>query len=216
MACIRRPPKPKTYHPDAAALQMLKILIKRLNLRLPIYIFVILEPSLNRFNMNKFLIMSIATATGISMAACSSTAKQALAPKPFVIGESTAMPPAMVYKTNGDYFNNVPVTLNAERTEIVSFPAPTDITDASLPLRFAGGWLLDRRGVTENSAFLDYTYKEYRKLKQTPTSAELMEHIIPGSEVTEMRRLPIPLWKAIDDPVEASKLVDGSPVVFEK
>lgn len=166
----------------------------------------------------KLLSILISTALTLAAAGCASKAENTMATAPAdnLTGEAQALPAAIVYKTNGDYYDNVPVTLNADRTALASWPAPTDINDTSVPLKFAEGWLLDRRGVSSTTAFLDYTYKEYRKLPASEaTPSKLMAHIIPGSEVTVIRRLPIPLWKALEDPVEASKLVDASPVVYQ-
>lgn len=128
---------------------------------------------------------------------------------------AAALPPTVVYLTDGDYADNVPVTLNEARTAIVSYPDPRDISATSHPIRLAGGWLLDRRGVTPASAFLDYTYKEYAALPSCPDPVELMRHIIPGSHVTEIRQLPIRMWQAVENPVEASKLVGNAPVVYQ-
>lgn len=130
--------------------------------------------------------------------------------------QANALPKTLVYKTNGDYNDNVPVTLNPEGTEIVSWPDPTDIRATSSPIRLAGGWLLDRRGITPTSAFLNYTYKEYSRLASCPSREELMKHIIPGSCVTEIRELPIRQWQAVDDPVGASKLVENAPTIFHR
>ena len=41
-----------------------------------------------------------------------------------------------------------------------------------------------------------------------------MKHVIKGSCVTEIRQLPLQQWQAVDDPVEASKLVDNAMVVY--
>ena len=37
-------------------------------------------------------------------------------------------PKAVIYKTNGDYNDNVPVNLNADRTSFVSYPDPSDVS----------------------------------------------------------------------------------------
>lgn len=140
----------------------------------------------------------------------------ATAPALSIGNQASALPDAIVYRTNGNYFHNVPVTLNDARTAIANYPAPTDINDTSEPLRFAEGWMLDRRGIGPNTVFLDYTYNEYRRLPDNAVNAQaLMQHIIPGSAVTEIRRLPIKLWKAEEDPVEASRLVGDSPTVYQ-
>ena len=96
------------------------------------------------------------------------------------------LPRAVIYRTNGDYDDRVPVTLDATRTSIVSYPAPTDITSASVPLVLADGWLLDRRGgISVNSAFLDWTYAQYAAMSHTPSRSPRDRH--PGSPADSHR-----------------------------
>ena len=117
-------------------------------------------------------------------------------------GPLTAMPRAVIYRTNGDYNDLVTVTLDASRSSLVSYPAPTDVTVASAPLIMTGGWLLDRRGgIGPNSAFLDWTYAEYSRLSATPSPSEILDHVIPDARVTAVRRLPIAATEAMTDTV---------------
>lgn len=121
-----------------------------------------------------------------------------------------ALPRAVIYKTNGDYRDNVPVTLNAAGTALISFPAPTDITDLSTPLPLADGYLLDRRGVSENSRFTRYTYAQYRALPAPPAPAALIDSIIPGARVTVIHRLDITLQQALGDTAAVNDLIRRS------
>jgi len=76
--------------------------------------------------------------------------------------------PAIVYKTVSDFSDNVPVIMNAERTVIVSYPAPSDIYykgKLALPTPLKNGYWLDNRGINRNVVFLNYTYEAYSKLK---------------------------------------------------
>ncbi|MDE7125031.1 MAG: hypothetical protein K2O12_00920, partial [Muribaculaceae bacterium] len=68
-------------------------------------------------------------------------------------GMNAVMPKARIYRTNGDYRLNVPITLDSSRTEIVSYPGPSDIDMKMAPVVLDDGWLLDRRGVGVNTAF---------------------------------------------------------------
>lgn len=120
---------------------------------------------------------------------------------------SQMMPKALAYKTDGDYRLNVPITLNSSRTEIVSYPAPTDINLDMAPVALADGWLLDRRGVGENTAFTTYTYSEYASLSQAPTVEQLLAAVIPGARVTAMQRLPMTLTEALADTAAVNKLL---------
>lgn len=164
----------------------------------------------------KRIILTLLPMALLTLSGCKAPKPGQIAAPPFETGPGTsaAVPNAIVYQMNGDYAEYVPVTLNADRTEIVNWPAPSDITEASTPIKLAGGWYLDRRGISPTSGFLDYTYKEYSKLPATTGPAELRAHIIPDAGITAIRRLPIKLWQAVENPVEASKLVDNSPVVY--
>lgn len=99
------------------------------------------------------------------------------------------MPPAVIYKTSGDYYDNVPVGMDATRRRVVSYPAPSDLRvggQLAMPVRLSDGYLLDRRGVNERTAFLDYTYEEYAALPAPPTARQLERHVIARTPFTEM------------------------------
>ena len=123
-------------------------------------------------------------------------------------GNGAAMlPMAIIYRTNGNFNDNVPVTLSHDRKEIVSFPAPSDITPASAPIPLAKGFLLDRRGVNGNTAFTQYTYESYSALKEAPSIKVLKESIIRGAEVIEIVRLPMTLTEAINDTTRCNNII---------
>lgn len=99
------------------------------------------------------------------------------------------MAPVYIYKMKKDYSQHVPVTMDAARTRVVSYPAPTDLkTNGKLavPTPLDNGFWLDNRGINENVAFLSYTYEEYSQLTEAPTSEELMKHIIDNDPLTEI------------------------------
>ncbi|MDE6542146.1 MAG: hypothetical protein K2L74_09040 [Muribaculaceae bacterium] len=106
---------------------------------------------------------------------------------------------ATVYKTSVPCADNVAIGLNAAGTAVQSFPAPSDVSAASAPLQLPGGWLLDRRGIAPNTAFIRLTYAQYAALPEAPSTAELMKMIIPGARVTEMRRLSMTPQEAAAD-----------------
>lgn len=173
-------------------------------------------------NMNHLATIAIG-AVALGVAACSSSksstepakaipAPQVVSMQPTGGNSVSALPKAVVYRTNGNFIHNVPVTLSADRKEIVSFPAPTDITEGSLPVELDNGYLLDRRGVGPNTAFTTYTYKEYSELKTAPSLKELKEAIIGGAEVVELVVLPMTLTTALDEIPECNRLVkEGFP-----
>jgi hypothetical protein len=96
-----------------------------------------------------------------------------------------ALPSVIIYKTKADYTKNVPVGLNEEKTSIVSYPGQTDLKDQE-PIPLKHGFLLDKRGVNLNSAFLKYTYAEFLALDAIPPIAELFNAIIDADPFTEM------------------------------
>lgn len=102
----------------------------------------------------------------------------------------STMPKARIYRTNGNYTNNVPVNCASDGS-ILSYPAPTDLVDAT-PVALEGGWLLDRRGISLNSRFTRYTYSEYSRLAAAPSPKELSKAIIPGARVTDVVEMPFP------------------------
>lgn len=140
----------------------------------------------------------LATMSAATMLTACSTTKKAEEVTPdvtsqatdFIIGvadpTSRALPHVIIYKTKADYSNLVPVTMNRERTKIVSYPAKSDIRPSAKPVALVDGWYLDRRGIGPNTVFTDYTYEEYSHLEKTPSAAQLMEHIIEKYPLLEL------------------------------
>lgn len=125
-----------------------------------------------------------------------------------VVGSPSAyMPRAVIYKTSGDYADNVPVQL-APDGSIASYPAPSDVApDRSTPVALADGFLLDRRGISPAAAFTRYTYAEYAALPQAPTPEQIRAAIIPGARVTEMFSLPMTPSEARADTAAVNEMI---------
>lgn len=90
-------------------------------------------------------------------------------------------PNVLIYKTNADYFMHVPVTLSEDKKSIVSYPAPGDVFfngNLAYPVKLEDGFLLDRRGITANSGFLNWTYYEYSRFEKTPSPDELFKMML--------------------------------------
>lgn len=101
----------------------------------------------------------------------------------------SALPHIVIYKTTKDYSHNVPVMLSEDKSQIVSYPDPSDLffgENLALPTQLHNSYLLDNRGINKNVAFLKYTYKEYSKLPTIPTLKELYENIIDKDPLTEL------------------------------
>jgi len=104
-------------------------------------------------------------------------------------GVGVSGPDAIIYKTKNDYNLMVPVIMNAEKTDIVSYPAPGDLKykgKTATPTLLDNGYLLDNRGITENVAFLSITYEEYMALDKSPQKEELLSLIIDNDPLIEM------------------------------
>ncbi|MDR2009304.1 MAG: hypothetical protein LBQ22_02335 [Bacteroidales bacterium] len=100
-------------------------------------------------------------------------------------------PPLIIYKTKADYNNLVPVLLSDDKSEIISFPHPSDLKDGNAlltPTVLKDGYLLDNRGINENVAFLRYTYEEYSQMKTMPSINELYNNIVEKDPLTELCR----------------------------
>jgi len=101
----------------------------------------------------------------------------------------TAGPPTLVYQTRNDYSNNVPVLLSEDKTKIVSYPDPKDISTNNafpLPTALEKGYLLDNRGIGLHVAYLSMTYAEYAALPEAPSRDALMKMVIDKDPLTEM------------------------------
>ena len=101
-----------------------------------------------------------------------------------------AAPPVLVYKTKADYNNLVPVILSADKKSIISYPHPNDLKAGNgnypLPALLSNGYLLDKRGIGPNIAFLNMTYKEFAALENAPSLQEMYDNIIDKDPLTEL------------------------------
>ena len=135
------------------------------------------------------------------------------APAPVVLGGTPAdMPRAVVYRMSGDYSRNVPVTLGAD-DGIASYPAPSDLSESSLPVDMGDGLWLDRRGMGLRSVFTSYTYSQYMSLPQAPSPQQLRDAIIPGARVINVYPLPMAIGA---DSTEVAEYISTHPELFLK
>ena len=98
-------------------------------------------------------------------------------------------PPVLVYKTNRDYNNLVPILLSDDGKTIISYPHPNDLkvgSGYSLPTILSDGYLIDNRGIGRNVAFLSISYEEYSKLKNAPSIEEIYKLIIDKKPLVEL------------------------------
>ena len=121
--------------------------------------------------------------------------------KPMVKGGQDVqfIPNATVFRMNGNYADNVAITLNQDG-ELAYYPDPTDLAVSSSPFPLENGWYLNRQGIGADSKFTSYTFEEYRSLNSPPTHDQLTGAIIQGATITEFIELPVRLSEALADP----------------
>lgn len=96
----------------------------------------------------------------------------------FVQPKFDASPAVVIYKTKKDYSRFVAVILSADKSKIISYPAPSDISpEMSVPVALADGYWLDKRGIGVHVAFLKMTYEEYAQLSNPPSKEQLWAQI---------------------------------------
>lgn len=121
---------------------------------------------------------------------CKSSVKIPSKKNEILFGDSAVSSlPILIYKTKRDYNNLVPILLNDDKTQIISYPDPKDIkvgSDFFLPTSLQKGYLLDNKGIGLNVAFLKYTYEEYSNLKTLPTLQELYNNIKDKNPLIEL------------------------------
>ena len=123
--------------------------------------------------------------------------------------DNMANEPFLIYKTKANYNELVPVILNDDKTVIVSYPAPQDLSSGDelrLPTELANGYLLDNKGIGLNVAFTSFTYEEYVALEEAPSIENLMNSIIDKDPLIELYDCKDQL-KIKHDPGKVKKMV---------
>ena len=98
--------------------------------------------------------------------------------------------PTIIYQMKADYSVLVPITLNAEKTEIVAYPGPKDLFNQEGELRFPlpleNGFYLDEIGIGINSAFISLTIDQYAHMMQLPSTDSLFKLILDKDPFKKM------------------------------
>ncbi len=138
------------------------------------------------------ILLSVFTIISLYSCKCQKNPEKTTLSKNNINKESTkVIAPVVIYKTNGDFYNNVPVMLSEDKTDIIAYPDIKDVYyngKLAYPTRLENGYLLDNRGIGKNVAFLKFTYEEYSKLSATPTKDELFKMILNKNPLTELYR----------------------------
>jgi hypothetical protein len=145
---------------------------------------------MKKFNFN-FIIICVILAANVFIS-CNASKKQHYTQKDKV--GSHILPKTIIYKTTNDYTNYVPVMLDNAKQKLISYPDPTDTytgTGFMTPQLLAGGFLLDKRGITINSVFTNYTYSEYSQMKAVPSPQEILNNIKDKNPLTALYQCPL-------------------------
>lgn len=124
----------------------------------------------------------------VLLSSCS-TAKQNTLEKDKFTPVYSIEPHILVYKTKKNFDKLVPIILSDDKSEIVSYPHPTDLKSGDMfltPLKLKKGYLLDNKGINSNVAFLKWTYDEYSKFESAPDLKTLMDNIIDKNPLLEL------------------------------
>ena len=141
---------------------------------------------LYRFSL---LILSLLILNGCGVPKKAGSTEMKMIEDPLLDNGTKATASALVYKTRADYFNRVPVLMNAEKNRIISYPDPTDLVygnTLTLPTHLKNGYLLDNRGIGTNVAFLTYSYETYSALPKVPALNQLMDSLLDKNPLVEL------------------------------
>ncbi len=120
---------------------------------------------------------------------CSSTKQNEVATANKIARVSNALPNTLIYKMRQDYSKNVPILMNTQKDQIISYPAPSDVCpegNCLYPTLLIDSFWLDNKGINRNVAFLEYTYEEYKNLPFAPAPSELFDKIIDKEPLIQL------------------------------
>ena len=98
-------------------------------------------------------------------------------------------PHVFVYKSKSQYRSLVSIQLSEDKKTVFSYPDPTDLKASSgykAPVLLHKGYMLDKRGVSLNTAFIKMTTDTYSRLKKAPSPDQLFKLIVSNNPLTEL------------------------------
>jgi hypothetical protein len=102
--------------------------------------------------------------------------------------------------------------MNSEKTKIISYPGPTDVFykgKLAKPTPLKNGYLLDNRGINENTVFLNYTYEEYSRLTEAPSLQEMILRVAEKNPMVEIIDCGL-RYQYKDEVKELNALIDAN------
>lgn len=128
--------------------------------------------------------------------------------KPASVGVEpvTALPVAVVYQTSKPCADLVPVTVSDGR--LISYPAPTDITENSTPIPLDFGYWLSRQGgIGSDTRFTNWTFSQYQALESAPSPAEILANL-SDAKVTDVKEIKgMTPWQAAADTAAVNRII---------
>lgn len=98
---------------------------------------------------------------------------------------NNSLPPVYIYKTNGNFYNNVPVVVGEDT---ICFPV-LDSAVFNPPVSLCDGYfrkgLVDVTGF-ERFTFTKWTYEDLEGFDTVPDRENILANVIPGSKITEV------------------------------
>ncbi len=98
--------------------------------------------------------------------------------------------PIVIYKTTNDMSQYVPIIMDSEKKNIISYPAISDVSLSKKPTTLKNGYLLDNFGLSVNSAYTSYTIDNYAHLPKQPSIQNLKTNILNLNPIVEMYSCP--------------------------
>ncbi|MCM1355463.1 MAG: hypothetical protein NC212_03550 [Staphylococcus sp.] len=147
------------------------------------------------FTMRHFSLLSLVFA--IFMASCSNEDEPNYMP-------TDVNPIICICKTNGDYWNNVPVMVDASRTMVTFIPG----TDIEPPTRLHDDFQVggSKGGL---DAWTKWTYDEWNSYDEPPHCFDMINYVIPEARVAVIYETPYRLFNCPENLEEAlNKLID--------
>ena len=102
-----------------------------------------------------------------------------------ILDSSQSIKKNIVFKSAQDVSKLVPVRLSADKKDILSYPAPTDLYDLTTK-KLANGYVLDLVGVNANTAYLNMTIQEYKNTTHVILKDELLKRVTLINPYLEM------------------------------
>ncbi|MCK4662923.1 MAG: hypothetical protein KAT68_08665 [Bacteroidales bacterium] len=112
----------------------------------------------------------------------------------YCIKHEVLSPGRKIYKTRGDYNNLIFIRLSKDKKMVVQYPGPSGVyyinkdgdTILFTPTILHQDFLLDNKGISVNSVFIDITYEEFSKRESSLSQEEMLNMIVDDDPIIEL------------------------------